>query len=248
MFIVVDGIDGSGKTAISKMLTLFFESLGEKVTLTREPNGDFRNLILGKLIHEVCNKASLLAFLSNRAYHIKNIIKPALDRGDIVICDRFCASTHAYLYSEDFNDPQFIPQCQIKTLNDFVIDVEPDIELIVDVTPENAIEHIKSRGDVPQPLEFLQRVSYGYQYYLGSRLYGKSRAVSVDGNCNLSTLMYNVLRVLQKELDTFGWNYLASIPDHAISIISDILVNWFFEKEVHYAEYPQGENNDTAGE
>lgn len=99
-FIVLEGIDGSGKTSVARILAERFDAQGRTVVLTREPGGTrlgeaVRSLVLGGQA-PIEPIAELLLFSAARAQHVAAVIRPALQRGEIVICDRFTASTLAY--------------------------------------------------------------------------------------------------------------------------------------------------------
>ena len=98
---MIEGIDFTGKTTQSKKLQEFLTSKGERVIYTREPGGtklgeDIRNIILENKREDPSKQATLLLFMAARAENIAKIIKPALESGTSVICDRFIASTIVY--------------------------------------------------------------------------------------------------------------------------------------------------------
>lgn len=194
MFITIEGVDGSGKSSIAKMLALFFESAGVKVLLTHEPNGEFRELILSNLINQNCNRAMLLAFLANRAVHVKNVIQPALENGVAVICDRFLSSTKAYLYGD--KDISFD---LIDEYNDFACNgLQPDLEFMMNITIENAKNNILKRGDTPQSDEFLRNAIIGYDcVYDGRRKYP---IISIPSTGTLVSAMSTVLKILRHHI------------------------------------------------
>ena len=100
-FIVIEGVDFTGKTTQSKKLQEFLTANGEKVIYTREPGGtklgeDIRNIIMENKREDPSKQATLLLFMAARAENIAKVIKPALEAGTSVICDRFIASTIVY--------------------------------------------------------------------------------------------------------------------------------------------------------
>ncbi|MFT4038536.1 MAG: dTMP kinase [Thermomicrobiales bacterium] len=99
-FVVLEGIDGSGKTSVARSLAARLTATGREVVLTREPGGTglgeaVRSLVLGG-DSEMDPVAELLLFSAARAQHVAAVIQPALERGEVVICDRYTASTLAY--------------------------------------------------------------------------------------------------------------------------------------------------------
>ena len=100
-FITFEGLDGSGKTTQLRRLATLLESRGERVTVTRQPGatrlGDrIRSLLLDAKGEAMAPRAEMALMFADRAQAIEEIIAPALDRGEIVLCDRFTDSTEAY--------------------------------------------------------------------------------------------------------------------------------------------------------
>ncbi len=100
MFITLEGIEGSGKTTLLQNLKAHFQTQGKKVLLTREPGGsalgqNLRSIVLNQ-DSKISSQAELFLFLADRAEHINAVIKPALDKGEVVLCDRYIDSTMAY--------------------------------------------------------------------------------------------------------------------------------------------------------
>ncbi|MBU1017973.1 dTMP kinase [Patescibacteria group bacterium] len=142
MFIAFEGLDGSGSSTQSRLLSEKLEANGHAVLLTKEPTNDSP---IGKLIREVlqhkwdCSPEGLqLLFSADRAEHLKNKIEPALKNGQIVITDRYFFSTIAYgaLAVNDVN--------WFKSLSKhFRI---PDITFLFRLDPKTCIERIQGRG------------------------------------------------------------------------------------------------------
>ena len=100
MFLTLEGVEGSGKSTLAQHLAGRLEQWGKTVLHTREPGGcllgrDIRALLLdsGRAVEP---RAELYLFLADRAQHVEEIIRPALGRGEWVICDRYADSTIAY--------------------------------------------------------------------------------------------------------------------------------------------------------
>lgn len=99
--IVFEGGEGSGKTIQIKLLAQTLRKINKKVVITHEPGGTeiadkIRKIILDSSHEKLTPKAELFLFLASRAQHVENLIKPALNKGYIVLCDRFSGSTLAY--------------------------------------------------------------------------------------------------------------------------------------------------------
>jgi dTMP kinase len=101
IFIAFEGGEGSGKSTQAKLLKGWFEEEGHKVTLTREPGGstlgnDLRKILLANETGVISPRAEALLYAADRAHHVYSVIRPALDRGDVVITDRYFDSSIAY--------------------------------------------------------------------------------------------------------------------------------------------------------
>lgn len=101
LFIAIEGGEGAGKSTHSKRLAEYLESLGHEVMLTREPGGTptaekIRNILLDPDITDMPDETESLLFAAARADHAINKMRPAIERGVIVICDRYIDSSVAY--------------------------------------------------------------------------------------------------------------------------------------------------------
>lgn len=142
MFITFEGIDGCGKSTQARLLADHFSSLGRQVVSTREPGGtplaeEVRALVLDAREHgeeEVAPRAELLLFAASRAQHVQNLIRPALERGAWVLCDRFVDSTLAYQSGGLGLDEPFV-----RSLNFFATGgLQPHLTLLFDVSVPQA--------------------------------------------------------------------------------------------------------------
>ena len=100
-FIVFEGVDGSGTTTQSRLLASYLRDAGLPVTLTREPGGTpiaerIRQLVLDPSLESISSTAELFLYAASRSQHVEEVILPSLKRGDVVICDRYIASSLAY--------------------------------------------------------------------------------------------------------------------------------------------------------
>jgi dTMP kinase len=132
-FITLEGIDGAGKSTHVKWIAECIEARGNRVVATREPGGTalgeaLRNLLLREpMTHD---SEALLMFAARRE-HLELVIRPALARGDWVLCDRFTDATFAYQ-----GGGHGVPRERIRQLEDWVHgDCQPDLTLLFDVPP-----------------------------------------------------------------------------------------------------------------
>ncbi len=146
MFVTLEGIEGSGKSTLSNKLATWFTEQGKDVLLTREPGG----CSLGKklrplLLHtdaKLCAEAELFLFLADRAQHVAEIIRPALQQGRVVLCDRYADSTIVYQgYGRGF-DPE-----KLFALNDHAVaGLWPNLTFIVDIDVEQGLRRAMARN------------------------------------------------------------------------------------------------------
>ena len=164
IFINFEGIDGAGKSTHIAGLAEALSSKGCKVTLTREPGGTalaekLRTLILNDAMDALTE--SLLIFAARRD-HVQNVIRPALVRGEVVLCDRFTDATFAYQGAGRGFDLQ-----TLLTLESWVqVGLQPDLTYWFDLAPSLAAERLAS-ARVPdkfesQPVAFFEAVRSGY--------------------------------------------------------------------------------------
>ena len=149
ILIAIEGIDGAGKTTQAKILADALRKAGEAVTASKEPtDGPW-----GRLIRESAKNGrmtledELHAFIEDRKEHIQNVIRPALDRGEIVILDRYFYSTIAYQGSRGAGVPSLIGDMK----STFPI---PDIVFLLDLFPSEGLSRIENgRGELPNHFE-----------------------------------------------------------------------------------------------
>ena len=111
MFITFEGIEGCGKTTQVNRLKEYFESLGKEVLVTLEPGGSrlgktLRKILLSMESQDLTREAELFLYLADRAQHVDQVIRPALEQGQVVISDRYADSTVVYQGYGRGLDPQ----------------------------------------------------------------------------------------------------------------------------------------------
>ncbi len=136
LFITLEGIDGAGKSTHAAWLAETLVARGKRVVATREPGGTplgerLRDLLLAEpMTHDT---EALLMFAARRE-HVEHVIRPALARGDWVLCDRFTDATHAYQGGGHGVDQTFIGELEVWVHGD----CQPDLTLLFDVPIEVA--------------------------------------------------------------------------------------------------------------
>ena len=155
MFIVFEGIDGSGKSSVIARLKESLEASGRKVMVTAEPTGSD----IGKYISEtdgLSPETEALLFTADRAMHTEQVVK-WMDDGYTVICDRYFASTLAYQSAAGMD------MDWLKAINSGVI-IRPDITILMDIDPEVSLKRVSQRGEMSrfEKLDYLKKVRQAY--------------------------------------------------------------------------------------
>jgi dTMP kinase len=145
LFLSLEGIDGSGKSTQARLLADRLRTAGQIVTLTREPGGspgaeDIRRLVLEGHVDRWSAETEILLFTAARRDHLEKTIRPALQRGEVVITDRFADSTRVFqgLTRGDLTDT-------VNRLHDLMIGVEPDLTLLFDLDPALGLSRATQR-------------------------------------------------------------------------------------------------------
>ncbi|MGR3474009.1 MAG: dTMP kinase [Sulfitobacter sp.] len=153
LFVTFEGIDGSGKSTQARLLADHLTAQGHDVVLTREPGGspgaeEIRALVLQGDPDRWSAQTEILLFTAARRDHLERTIRPALDAGKVVICDRFADSTRMYqgLSRGDLRQ-------MVDDLHALMIGVEPDLTLLIDMDPANGLERALSRQTAEERFE-----------------------------------------------------------------------------------------------
>ena len=148
LLIILEGIDGTGKSTQAKRLGEWFEARGREVVLSREPtDGPWgRKLRESAATGRLSPEDELEYFLKDRRQHVEEVIQPALDAGKVVILDRYYFSTMAYQGARGF-DP-----AEIRRKNEEFAP-RPDLLVILDLNVDTALERIGARGDTANEFE-----------------------------------------------------------------------------------------------
>ena len=146
MFLSFEGIDGSGKSTQARRLAEHLRAEGREVVLTREPGGsegaeEIRALVLRGDPGRWSAETELLLFNAARRDNLERTIRPALERGAVVICDRYADSTRVYqgLTRHDLT-------AKVDALHDLMIGREPDATFLIDLDPAVALGRGIERG------------------------------------------------------------------------------------------------------
>jgi dTMP kinase len=149
-FITLEGPEGSGKTTAARHLASWLRSRDVPVVLTQEPGGtplgeEIRRIVLHMrgMSDDLDPRADALLYAAGRAQHVARIIRPALDRGDWVVCARYIDSSLAYQGAGYGND-----MAELRRLQDFAtFGLLPDLTLLLDVPVEVGLERTRRRAE-----------------------------------------------------------------------------------------------------
>jgi dTMP kinase len=201
MLITFEGIDGCGKSTQARLLADKLSEEGIETLLVREPGGTelsehVRDLLLNRHFREpLSHEAELLLFAASRAQLMKEVINPALERGAVVICDRFTDSTIAY---QGFG--RQLPLSKVEEINALATNsVEPDLTFLIDVPLETAIRRRKGMGDDRMEAEsriFFAHVQSGYMYLSEKH---RDRMHVIDGSDSMGDIQQSIWRLVEYE-------------------------------------------------
>jgi dTMP kinase len=170
LFVTFEGGEGAGKSTQASRLARALRDLGQQVVVTREPGAtEFGARLRGMLLATAngpsapCARAEALLYAADRAHHVAAVIRPALTRGSVVLCDRYVDSSLAYQGAG-----RSLPADEIAWLSAWATGrLKPDLVILLDVAPETGLARAAGRGTAPDRLEqeslaFHERVRYAF--------------------------------------------------------------------------------------
>lgn len=204
LFITFEGGEGSGKTTIAKKVKEILEQEGYKVTLTREPGGVEIAEKIRDIIHDIKytnmdKKTEALLYAASRRQHLVEKVLPALDQGQIVICDRFVDSSMVYQ-----GIGRGIGVDEVYEMNLFATEnILPKRTIFFDVLPEIGLQRVYSNKDREinrldlENIEFHQKV---YQGYLSICDKFPERIVKIDASQDIDSVLSQALSMIRELL------------------------------------------------
>lgn len=189
-FITFEGTEGCGKSTQIRLLADHLSQRGYRVCTTREPGGcrisdDIRRILLDPASEGMNPVTELMLYAAARAQHVAEVIRPAMKRGEIVLCDRFADATLTYQgYGRELDIEQ------IRSLNRMATDgLTPDLTILLDIPLETGLERAVDRNSLDnnsegrfeqEELAFHQRVRNGYLDLASKE--ERFRVVSAEGS------------------------------------------------------------------
>ena len=200
--ITFEGIDGSGKTTQIQMLEHEFSKLGVEYKTFREPGGTelsekIRTILLDKENIELISTAESLLFAAARAQLTAEQIKPAIEKGEFVICDRFTDSTIAYQgYGRGLDIKQLEEINYIATAG-----LTPDITFILDISPEVAALRMEAEASDRMEetgVDFFRRIRGGYRQIKEKNLH---RYRLINGEQSPENVFNEIREIIMKQFE-----------------------------------------------
>lgn len=205
LFISVEGGDGSGKSTQLDTIKRYLADRNIPCVFTREPGGTaigekIREVILDPANREMSDMTEALLYAASRAQIIRELVRPALESGKCVVCDRFVDSSIAYqAYGRGLGSA-------VEEINSYAIDgLMPDHTFFFDVSPEKAMERLAGRGKdrlEEESGDFHRRVYLGYKAIAAKDAEsGKGRVIVIDASADIDAVTEQVIKALD---DIFG--------------------------------------------
>jgi len=207
MFITFEGIDLSGKSTQCQLLGQYLTDKGFDILLLREPGGTkisekIRDILLDNDSAGMLPLTEYFLYSAARAQLVKEVIKPALDSGKIVICDRFDDSSTAY---QGF--ARGLGMGKVKTVNKIATGgLSPDLTIFIDITVQESLKRLKVAGKLTDRMEaegakFFEAVRQGYlQLATTDEEAVRNRFKIVNGADDISTIARRIQQVVGHEL------------------------------------------------
>ena len=152
LFVTFEGGEGAGKSTQIKLLAAALRERGYPVLTTREPGGSagaeaVRHVLLTGAAQEYGTRMEAILFAAARSDHVEDVIRPALTRGAVVLCDRFMDSSRVYQGVTGNLEPSFVEALERVAVNGVV----PDCTIIFDLPASLGLERVRRRAAVPTP-------------------------------------------------------------------------------------------------
>jgi len=201
-FITFEGGEGAGKSTMVRRAAEWFRNHGHEVVLTREPGGTalaekIRSIVLDQENGILCATAELLLLFASRAQHLDELIRPALARGDTVLCDRFTDATFAYQGAGRGMSSEVIANLQQLVHGD----LQPHLTLLLDLPAQLGRERISGRGMADrieqESMEFFYRVRKNYLQRAAAE---PQRFAIIDATVDADSVWRQIERVLEQRI------------------------------------------------
>ena len=206
LFITFEGGEGVGKTTQINLLKSYLLNINYKVVCSREPGGTIEGEQVRKLLVSGSSKiwdpmSEALMFNASRRQHINKIIFPSLDKGNIVLCDRFIDSTIVYQgYAGS------IEQSILKDLHKkFCYNLYPDLTFFLDLEASLGLKRTRKRSDYKEEnrfenfgLDYHNKISKGFNNLANNN---KERMITIDASQSIKQISKNIINFINLKLE-----------------------------------------------
>lgn len=198
-FITLEGIEGAGKSTMLNFISEQLQQAGNEVVVTREPGGTrvgekLREILLDNSNTRLSDDAELLIIFAARAQHLQQVIRPALNAGQYVLCDRFTDASYAYQ-----GGGRNMSTERIRQLEDWVQQgLEPDLTILFDLDVATGLRRAGKRGEADrfeqEHVDFFERIR---QCYIDRASAEPERFRVIDAASTVDNVKQQILEVLK---------------------------------------------------
>jgi dTMP kinase len=197
MFITFEGGEGSGKTTIIERVATYFKNKYQ-VIISREPGGSFiaesiRDLVLDPKHLGMSYQAEALLYAASRAQHLEDVLIPAMETHDLILCDRYIDSSFAYQGLARGLGLEYVEK-----INDYAMQHLPLKTFYIDVSPEVGLSRIKDR----EKFDRLDQEKFSFhnlvrQAYLNIASVYQNRIIIIDGHQSIETITLEIIKHIE---------------------------------------------------
>lgn len=200
LFISIEGPDGSGKSTQIENIRKFFADKNIEIVFTREPGGTpigerIREIILDNSFKEMDYMTEAMLYAASRAQHVAQIIRPALEAGKVVVCDRFVDSSIAYQgYGRHLGEA-------VEVINSYAVkECTPDVTFLLKVDPNVGKTRIKANRETEDRLEHEKMAFHRevFEGYLELEKQYPGRIVGIDASMGIEEIRDEIYRKLEE--------------------------------------------------
>lgn len=200
LFISIEGPDGSGKSTQIENIKKFFEGKNIDIVFTREPGGtpigeSIREIILDNKFSEMDPMTEAMLYAASRAQHVAQVIRPALEQGKVVVCDRFVDSSLAYQgFGRGLGE-------SVSVINSYAIgECMPDVTFLMKLDPNVGKHRIEENRENQDRLEHEKLAFHNkvYKGYLKLEKQYPERIVGIDASMGIDEIKEEIYRKLEE--------------------------------------------------
>lgn len=202
LFVSMEGSDGAGKSTQIELLRAYLTARGYDVIITREPGGTviseaIRQIILNKEYTEMSPNTELLLYAAARAQLVQEVIRPALDAGKAVICDRFLESSVVYQ-----GIARGLGVEKVYAVNDYALEgLRPQLTILLDLSAEEGLRRKKNQAELDrmeaEGLQFHQKVVEGYRLLADRE---KDRIMKISASLPVDEIHAKIVSAIEERI------------------------------------------------